>query len=89
MNALCLDFGDASPSWRVPVGACQLAILEIRRYLSVKLSPFLFLFHGFFILLSRILHTLPKVYPRFTQGVPKVYPRCSQVEKAAITLGKH
>jgi len=49
------------------------AILEIRRYLSVKKkTPFLFLFHGIFIPLSRVSHTPPKVYPRCTQGVAKV-----------------
>ena len=38
----------------------------------IEISIFLFLFDGFFILLWRISHTLPKVYPRCTQGVPKV-----------------
>ena len=64
-----------------------------------KKSLFPFLFHRIFIPLSRISHTIPKVYPRYTQGVPKVYPRytqgvakvyprCSQGQKAGITLDR-
>ena len=57
---------------RYPSGERQLTILEIRRCLSVKKSPILFLFHRIYIPLPQISHTTSKVYPRCTQGVVKV-----------------
>ena len=59
-------------------GNSEVLVSKINRLSFFYIIEFIYLCHGF-----NILH------PSCSQGLPKVYPRCSQVQKAAITLGRH